>query len=248
MRKCEIFSSLKVPCGSHILIRLDGRNFSQLSHDLDLKKPFDIKFVQNLIQASNQFFQEFNPKLIFIFSDEINLLMGSIPFAGRLEKINSVFASFLSGALTKQIIKTGNIKDLEESKAISFDSRIIPLSMEGAVGYFQERQKEAWRNCLNGYAYWTMRKELSKKEAINLLHKKKSKELHDILFEKGINMAHLPTWQRRGVGIYKKRVEIEGMNPLTGEKVLSGRMRIFIDCELPIFNKQFFSDKNLLEF
>jgi tRNA(His) guanylyltransferase len=247
MRECEIYSSIKVPCGSHVIIRLDGRNFSQLSRELDLKKPFDHEFVQNLMHAAAQLFQEFNPSLIYAFSDEINLLLGNIPFAGRLEKINSVFASFLSGALTKQMIKTGKfIKGLEESKPISFDSRIIPLSKEGVRGYFQKRQKEAWRNCLNGYAYWTTRKEHSKKEAINLLHRKKSKELHDILYENGINIAHLPTWQRRGVGIYKRKFQVEGQNPLTGEKVLSERMKIFIDWELPLLDKQFFSDKYLL--
>jgi tRNA(His) guanylyltransferase len=244
MRDCEIFSGLRVPCGSYVVIRLDGRNFSQLSRKLDLKKPYDLEFVQNLLQAACQLFQEFNPSLIYAFSDEINLLLEDIPFAGRLEKINSVFASFLSGALTKEIMnKDKFIKGLQESKPISFDSRIIPLSEEGILEYFQERQKEAWRNCLNGYAYWTTRKDHSKREAIDLLHKKKSKDLHDILFEKGINMAHLPIWQRRGVGIYKKKVQIEGQNPLTGEKVLSDRMKIFIDWELPIFDMQFFGDQ-----
>ena len=247
MRECEIYSSLRVPCGSYVITRLDGRNFSQLSSKLDLKKPFDLEFVQNLIQAAYQLFQEFNPSLIYTFSDEINLLLGTIPYTGRLEKINSVFASFLSGALTRELIKTEKfIKGVEKSKPISFDSRIIPLSKDGAIEYFQERQKEAWRNCLNGYAYWTTRKEYSKKEATNLLYKKKSKELHEILFEKGINMAHLPTWQRRGVGMYKRKVQVEGQNPLTGEKVLSDRMKIFIDWELPIFDKQFFSDQYLV--
>jgi len=247
MRDCEIFSSLRVPCGSYVVIRLDGRNFSKLSRKLDLKKPYDLVFVQNLLNAAGQLFQEFNPILIYAFSDEMNLLLENIPFAGRLEKINSIFASFLSGALTREIIKTDKfIKGLEESKPISFDSRIIPLSEEGVIEYFQERQKEAWRNCLNGYAYWTTRKDHSKREAMDQLHKKKSKDLHDILFEKGINMAHLPTWQRRGVGIYKKKVQVEGQNPLTGEKVLSDRMKIFVDWELPIFNEQFFSDHSLL--
>jgi tRNA(His) guanylyltransferase len=247
MRECEIFSSLRVPCGSYVVIRLDGRNFSQLSRKLDLKKPYDLEFVQNLLQAACQLFQEFSPSLIYAFSDEMNLLLEDIPFAGRLEKINSVFASFLSGSLTREIIKTDKfIKGLEESKPISFDSRIIPLSEDGVIQYFQERQKEAWRNCLNGYAYWTTRRDHSKREAMDLLHKKKSKELHDILFEKGINMAHLPPWQRRGVGIYKKKVQIKGQNPLTGEKVLSDRMKIFIDWQLPIFDKQFFSIQSLL--
>ncbi|MGZ4857517.1 MAG: tRNA(His) guanylyltransferase Thg1 family protein, partial [Methanobacteriaceae archaeon] len=84
MKECEIFSSLRVPCGSCVVIRLDGRNFSQLSRKLDLKKPYDLEFVQNLLQAAFQLFQEFSPSLIYTFSDEINLLLQDIPFAGRL--------------------------------------------------------------------------------------------------------------------------------------------------------------------
>mgnify|MGYP000858020563 CR=1 FL=1 len=236
MKECEIFSSLRVPCGSKIVVRIDGRKFSNLSGELGLEKPYDEHFKDLIILTSKDFFKEFNPAFIYTFSDEINILLSEIPFSGRIEKMDSVFASFIAGSFTKNIYKT------EESvkKPISFDSRIIPLQKAGVVEYFKERQNEAWRNCINGYAYWTLRKEFSKKDATEILRNKKSNELHEILFKSGINLAELPAWQRRGIGIYKKEVIIDGYNPLEKKRTQSMRKKVYVDYDLPLFHIGFF--------
>ena len=77
---------------------------------------------------------------------------------------------------------------------------------------------------------------------MHILKNKKSSDIHDILFERGINLAELPSWQRRGMGIYKKEVTIEGYNPIEKKKVRSKRKRIYVDSNLPIFDDQFFSE------
>ncbi|WP_321422474.1 tRNA(His) guanylyltransferase Thg1 family protein [uncultured Methanobacterium sp.] len=248
MKEYEIFSSLKVPFTSPTVVRLDGRNFSQLSRKLEFEKPYDPEFVRIISEAARLLFQEFSPKLAYVFSDEVNLLLGEIPFAGRVEKIDSVMASFLCGAFTRKIMEQDEFKEkISETKPISFDSRVIPLSRDKVMEYFQWRQLESWRNCLNGYSYWTLREDHSREEAMKILHKKKSSQLHDLLFEKGIKIAHMPTWQRRGIGIYKKGFEIEGLNPLTHEKVISQRKKIFVDWELPLFDEEFFRGNSLLK-
>ena len=236
MKECEIFSGLRVPCGSKIVIRIDGRKFSKLSHDLKFKKPYDEQFKNIMVKTGEDFFKEFSPAFIYTFSDEINILLSEIPFGGRIEKLDSVFASFITGSFTKNLSKP-------VKKPISFDSRVIPLSRNGMMEYFKQRQDEAWRNCTNGYAYWTLRDEYTKKETMEILKKKKSSQLHDILFERGINLAELPAWQRKGIGIYKKEAVIEGYNPVKDERVTSMRKKIFIDDDLPIFNAKFFSEK-----
>jgi Uncharacterized conserved protein len=239
MKECEIFSGLKIPCGSKIVIRIDGRTFSKLSRDLKFKKPYDSQFKDIMVETGKDFLKEFSPAFIYTFSDEINILLSEIPFGGRIEKLDSVFASFITGSFTKNLLKP-------VKKPISFDSRVIPLSKNGVVTYFKERQDEAWRNCINGYAYWTLRNEHTKKETMEILRKKKSSELHDVLFERGINLAELPAWQRRGIGIYKKDVEVEGYNPVNDEKVRSIRKRIFVDEDLPILNTEFFTKTLIL--
>jgi tRNA(His) guanylyltransferase len=242
MKNCEIYSDLKVPCGSKIIIRADGRNFSKLSDVLDLRRPYDPHFAQLMVDVCSDFFVEFNPQFIFTFSDEINILLSEIPFNGRVEKLNSVFASFIAGSLTKNLIKYSKFFKLDQLhfKPVSFDSRIIPLSTKKVIEYFKNRQNEAWRNCLNGYSYWKLREEYDKSRSVEILNKKKSSELHEILFERGLNMAEIPAWQRKGIGLYKKSYEVAGYNPLDNKKVKSRRLRLYTDCELPLINEEFF--------
>ena len=44
MKEYEVYSSLKVPKNSKIIVRLDGRSFHKLADDLDLVKPYDGNF------------------------------------------------------------------------------------------------------------------------------------------------------------------------------------------------------------
>jgi tRNA(His) 5'-end guanylyltransferase len=239
MKECEIYANLKIPCSSRVVVRADGRNFQRLAQELDLKKPYDDTFARLMASVGVDIFQEFSPIMVYIFSDEINILLGEIPFSGRVEKIDSVFAGLISSSFTQKLAKIDQDPD-QLSGPLSFDSRIIPLSSKMVVKYFQERQSEAWRNCLNGYAYWTLRKEHSYQKAVQILRKQKSKDLHDLLFSQGININEVPPWQRRGLGIYRRDVEVEGYNPLEERKVVSTRKRVYVDWELPLFDSDFF--------
>ncbi|MDO8870674.1 MAG: tRNA(His) guanylyltransferase Thg1 family protein [Methanobacteriaceae archaeon] len=269
MKECEMFSSLKVPCGSKILLRLDGRGFYNLSKQIGLKKPYDPFFLDAMVNTATEIFKEFSPSFIYTFSDEFNILLADIPFSGRIEKLNSVFASFTANSFYSNIIKNkisqriyqnsennnnnnnnnnnatiiGNL-EIEEIfktlKTISFDCRVIPLSSEMVSEYFKGRQNEAWRNCINGYIYWTLRDEMNKEKAMKILNGLKADKIHDILFERGINIAEVPVWQRRGVGIYKVDKIVNGYNPLSKESTTSSRRVIKVDFDLPRFDNEFF--------
>lgn len=250
MKDCEVYSSLRVPCGSRIIVRVDGRSFSKLAQRLKLEKPYDQDFVGLMVASCLDFFQEFSPSFIYTFSDEINILLDEVPFSGRVEKLNSVFASFFAGSFTREVFGSERFsKQLEKSiafKPISFDSRVIPLDTDGTVEYFKERQDEAWRNCLNGYAYWTLSREYGKEDASKFLRGKKKQELHDLLFERNVNIMNAPLWQRRGVTIYREKVAVEGYNPVKQEKVVSHRFKPKVDWDLPIFNGEFFLSKEII--
>nr|WP_243687742.1 hypothetical protein [Methanobacterium formicicum] len=45
----------------------------------------------------------------------------------------------------------------------------------------------------------------------------------------------------------KKEFEVEGINPLTKQKVKSRRKKIFVDWELPRFDEKFFTSKSMLK-
>ncbi len=261
MRECEIFSSLKVPCGSKILLRLDGRGFYKLSKQMDLEKPYDPLFVNAMVNSAVEIFKEFSPAFIYTFSDEINILLADIPFSGRIEKLDSVFASFTANSFFKNLIdakirgrddENEKLKKVEldifkqdlfkDIKTISFDCRIIPLSSEMVFEYFKERQDEAWRNCINGYAYWTLRNEMDQEESMKILNGLKADKIHDILFKRGINIGEVPVWQRRGVALYKVDKKVKGYNPFSQKEVESARKVIYADWNLPRFTTEFFDN------
>ena len=57
---------------------------------------------------------------------------------------------------------------------------------------------------------------------------------NELLFSRGINYNDLPSWQKRGIGLWYEEYDKEGYNPMTDEKVLTKRNRIHVEYELPI--------------
>ncbi|UYZ40578.1 MAG: hypothetical protein N2V74_02485 [Candidatus Methanospirare jalkutatii] len=221
----EIYADIRAI--SPLVIRADGRNFHRILRNF--KKPFDRRFAESMAKATEIFFTAsgFNPKFAFIFSDEVNLFFTEIPFNGRIEKLDSVVASFLASALTL----TAGFKE-----PISFDARVIPLCKDAVFDYFAERQAEAWRNHINSYAFYTLIAEgFSERDAQERLKGMKSHQIHELLFKKGINLGKTPAWQRRGILIARVPYEKEGFNPKTGEKVVAERRKIAQFWELPLF-------------
>lgn len=219
-----------------VILRLDGRSFSNFTKQLNLTKPFDETLSNIFIEVSKDLIKEFNVKYIYTFSDEINILLTQIPFNGRVEKINSVFSSYVTSSFLKNLYINENELncDINSISLPSFDSRII-LTSKHVCQYFKWRQDEAWRNCLNGYAQYILNKNHSASETANLLFKLNKSQIHDLLFENGINISKVPTWQKRGVAIYKKKYKIEGFNPKTKQPTISYRNKIFVDKYLNLF-------------
>lgn len=241
MKQYEIYSQITVSPSNMIILRLDGRGFHNLTSNLNLNKPYDVKFRNIMINTAKQVFMEFQPHFIYLFSDELNILLKEMPFNGRIEKLNSVFASYTSSVFQKELLKF--IPNLNELPIVSFDSRIIPLTKETIPKYFKSRQDEAWRNCINGHTYWLLRESMTKKEANEKINGLKSGDMHELMFSRrGINLSDFPNWQKRGIGIYKIMVEIEGYNPKKQIKTKSFRKKIKIDCNLPLFDNPFFKD------
>lgn len=230
MKKREIYADLR--CLPPVIIRADGRNFKNTLSRLDFEKPYDKRFASAMAGAVELLFKKsgLSPSFAYTFSDEVNLLFLDTTFDGRVEKLDSVIPSYLSSALT---ILLG----LEEP--ISFDSRIIPISSDKVSEYMVWRQREAWRNCISSYGYYTLRREgLGKKEATSLLRSKKANDLHEMMFERGINLAKVPAWQRRGVVVHKEEYEITGYNPVLDEKTTTKRTRVVQNWEIPLFGSE----------
>lgn len=227
MENRELFSTLTtIP---PVFVRLDGRAFHRLTACLCLKKPFDEFFHTAMVTTCISLVAEsgLNPDFAYSFSDEISLWFTKLPFSGRVEKIDSVAASYAASSFTLAL--GGTI-------AVAFDARVILATPAYAVEYLANRQAEAWRNHINAYCQQALIEEgMDARKAAEKLEGLQAKDLHEMMHSRGLNLATTPAWQRRGTLIYKKLTEKEGFNPVTRETVIAERSSVIAESDLPLF-------------
>ena len=226
----EIFAQIYIPPETPFFVRLDGWKFRKTSGDIETEKPFDEKFARCLVSSGKILYRKgFNPTLIYAASDELDILfLRKAPFRRRIEKINSVLAGLISSTFTLKLHE-----HFRKNVVVSFDSRIVALTNEEKViTYLAWRQNNTWRNHNNAYAYWVLSKKGYKpKEISKILKGLKTREIHDIVFKQGLNLAKTPLWQRRGILVYKEP------SLKKTEKCLTIRRKIRENWNLPLFTK-----------
>ena len=194
---------------------------------------YDDNFYNVISKVSRDLFTEFSASFAYAFSDEISLLLDNIPFDGRVEKINSVISSFTASSFVMHY-------DADFSKPPSFDSRIIPVGDGDVFKYFKWRQDESWRNCVNSHGIFYLKKHYSNSQANDKIKGMKLEDVHELLFENGINLNDVDTYKKRGIGIYRKYKKVVGFNKKENKNQTSYRNYIYTDWELPKFNIDFF--------
>ncbi|MGB9176360.1 MAG: tRNA(His) guanylyltransferase Thg1 family protein [Methanoregula sp.] len=227
MENREIFSNITtIP---PVFVRLDGRAFHRIADRLGLEKPFDKFFHTAMVTACSSLVAEsgLNPDFAYTFSDEISLYFTKLPFSGRVEKIDSVAASYAASSFTLALGGT---------TLVAFDARVIPATPAYAAEYLANRQAEAWRNHINAYCQQALVEEgVNARKAAEKLKGLHAKDLHEMMYRRGLNLATTPAWQRRGTLIYKRITEKEGFNPLTKKTVIAERSAVVAESDLPLF-------------
>lgn len=212
----------------YIAARLDGRSFTNLTKKIcDFEAPFDIKFRDLMVDTVKALMEcGFRIAYGYTESDEISLLFhpNDNTFGRKVRKINTTLAGEASAAFS-----------LALGRAATFDCRVVPLpNKERAADYFMWRQEDSHRNSLNAHCYWALRKEGQSQNAAAMeLEGKSIAYKNELLFRKGINYNDLPSWQKRGIGVYYQDVSKEGYNPLKDEKVMAQRKELIADYEIP---------------
>lgn len=211
-----------VPPGIPFVARLDGRGFSRLTNEkLELEKPFDLRFHDWMCDAGIHLMTEagFTVDFGYVQSDEISLLFGAaeVPFNRSLRKLGSILAAEASAAFSQ---KCGVLA--------AFDCRLIPLAESGSVPeYFRSRRMYSYRNCLNAWCYWTLRKAgHSGTEATRTLARFTSKDMKALLDTHEIEFEAIPSWQKYGATLLWEQVQVDGHNPITGATVVATRRRL----------------------
>lgn len=230
MKSREIYAEMR--CIPPVVVRADGRNFKNTLSGLGFKRPYDQTFARAMADTAELFIKQsgLTPLFTYIFSDEMSFLFLELPFEGRVEKLDSITASFLGSALTI---------NLQLEKPIAFDSRIVALQKEEIPAYFHWRQLEAWRNFVSSWGYYALRTEgMDKENALRAMKGKREWQIHELLFKRGINLAALPAWQRRGIIISSEEYEISGFNPELGRETKSLRKKVVQNWEIPNFGSE----------
>lgn len=209
--------------------RLDGRSFSRLTKEIcDFEAPFDVRFRDMMVETVKALMDcGFRVVYGFCESDEISLLFhkDENTFGRKVRKYNSILAGVAGAAFSMQL-----------GQAAVMDCRMIPLpNMERVRDYFLWRQEDAHRNALNAHCYWLLRKEgMGARQATALLEGKSTSYKNELLFSRGINFDKLPSWQKRGIGVYRSDVEKIGYNPITKTEETTFRKTLKVDMELPL--------------
>ena len=222
-----------------VVVRADGRNFKESLARLGFAKPYDLKFEKAMAAAGRSLMEKsgLTPSWVYTFSDEFSIFFKELPFYGRVEKIDSVVPSYLSSALTLT---------LGADTPLAFDARIIPLHYEGVPGYLQWRQAEAWRNHMQSYGFYTLVAEgVKERDASRRMHGMKFEDIHEMMWQRGVNLNETPGWQRKGVFIYRKTVEREGYDPRKKISVPVERTEVEELWDPPLFGSE--EGKKLIE-
>lgn len=228
MRVFETAHDQRVLPGLFMVARIDGRGFTRLTKEVHpFQAPFDERFRDHMTETTAHLMNcGFRVVFGYTQSDEISLLFhrDEALFERKLRKFHSILAGEASARFS-----------LSLGAMACFDCRVSQLPTAAlVVDYFRWRSEDALRNALNAHCYWTLRQEgADATAATERLFGLSVSAKNELLFERGMNFDKLPSWQKRGVGLYWEDYEKDAVNPKTGESAQALRRRIKIDLELP---------------
>lgn len=195
-----------------ILIRVDGRAFHTFTKDL--RRPFDAYLHMAMAATAADLVSETNALLAYTQSDEISLLLYSedpgtqVYFDGKWSKIVSVTAAVATLKFIKHATEMLGAK--RAAKEPMFDCRVwnVPNKVEVA-NYFLWREQDATRNSISMAAQALY--------SHNELHGKDSREMQEMMWQKGVNWNDYPPQQKRGTYIQRKVIS----TPFTADELAS---------------------------
>lgn len=238
MKRYEAASEQRLVRRLPVVIRIDGKRFSQLVKKLKVARPYDVSFMRAMTATALGVAKEMTGCVFgYSQSDEISLILRndqsreSEPFLdNRLQKLCSIASSAATGWFNRRF---------QGMPAPGlFDARVFLLpGLDEVKNYLIWRQQDCTRNSILNAAYWEIAAKgsdedgnpLGKKTARKMIHGLDTGQLQELLFQQtGINWNDYDPRFKRGTGLWRDERKIE--TP-AGTAV----RRPWVSGEVPIF-------------
>lgn len=182
-----------------VMVRIDGRSFSSFTRGL--KRPYDDRLSQMMIDTTEFLVQETNAVIGYCQSDEISLVLYSdrpntqLYFDGKHSKLTSQLAALASVFFFR--LTQERLPPDYAAKLPTFDCRVwnVPTKEE-AVNCLLWREQDATKNSVSMAA----RAHYSHKQ----LENKHGGEMQEMLFQKGVNWNDYPAFFKRGTYVQRR--------------------------------------------
>ncbi|QJW93668.1 tRNA(His) guanylyltransferase Thg1 family protein [Frigoriglobus tundricola] len=184
-----------------VLARLDGRAFHSFVRGL--ARPFDPRLSRLMIDTATVLVRETNATIGYTQSDEITLAWvadgfeSQILFDGRTQKLTSVLAALGTAHFHRRL--PAFLPPEYADRVPVFDCRVwnVP-TLDEAANAFLWRELDATKNSVAMAARACY--------AHSAVHGKNRAELHELLWQKGVNWNDYPPFFKRGTYIRTRKV------------------------------------------
>ena len=208
----RLFTSQRAMPQLPTFCRIDGKAFH--SWTSDLKRPYDERLSKLFIDTTRFLLEETGARIGYTQSDEITLCFwfedykSQIFFDGKIHKLNSVIASLATGFFNQcvqhhsELSTKGALKTpFSCGRSLAFfDCRTWQVpNLDEAANVFLWREQDATRNSIAMAAQSVY----SHKE----LHEKSTKQMQEMLHEKGINWDKYPPFFKKGTYLTRQKEE-----------------------------------------
>jgi tRNA(His) 5'-end guanylyltransferase len=201
---------LKLPRRTYTIIRIDGKAFH--TYTKGLKRPFDSGLIEDMNATAVYLCKNIQgAKFAYVQSDEISIVLTDFDdysthawFDANMQKMCSVSASMATSEFNRlrlmRAMRNSKIfledEHIKSMRMAEFDARVFQIPfIEEVKNYFIWRQQDAVRNSISSVAQSLY----SHRE----LDGKKTNDMQEMIFQKGINWNDYHFREKRGAVIAK---------------------------------------------
>jgi tRNA(His) guanylyltransferase len=200
VKKYEEVTRYRLTPRSPVFLRVDGRAFHTWTKRQQCTKPYDLVLIEAMIAATKFTAHTMSGfKLAYTQSDEATFMITDYDrletqgwFDYNLSKLISITASAFTLSFNANFFASFG-GQYDEYDGATFDCRAFTVPEDDAANVFLWRQKDWVRNSVQMLA----QSHFSHKQ----LHGKNQADMHDMLYEKGVNWADLDPVVKNGAYI-----------------------------------------------